>query len=214
MSEDIVVVLAFGVNRDGTLPEEAKLRVAKGVEVFNRDGCKAMLMTARYPARCTYIPEKTESQAMKDYAVELGVPARKIIRETRSRDTVGNAYFSKLILKRTKYRSMVVVTSDYHVNRARFIFKKIYGGAYKLRFAGVKTGYPAEKKDKVRKGEEYALKLVKRDYGNIKDGDDRQIRHVIYTKHKVYAKSLKTDERRQAEFAELDRLRMEQQSPV
>ena len=57
-------------------------------------------------------------------------------------DTIGNACFAKLLLKREDRlrpgMSVVVVTNDYHVLRTRQIFKRVFGADYYI-----DTGLPA-----------------------------------------------------------------------
>ena len=63
---------------------------------------------------------------MRDYCIKLGVPPDKIIIELNSRDTVGDAFFSKQnILIGRGWKNLLVVTSDYHVKRTLIVFKTI-----------------------------------------------------------------------------------------
>ena len=71
---------------------------------------------------------------MKDYAVSLGTDGKKIMKEEKSKDTVGNAYFSKQLIRKLGFRNIIVVTTEIHAHRAKIIFKMVFGPAYKIRF--------------------------------------------------------------------------------
>lgn len=204
---DIVIVLAYGVNDDGTLPEEARLRVSKGVEVFKGGKYAYLLMTGRYSSRAKRQPAKTEAAAGRDFAENhLGVPRGKMLIEGRSRDTIGNAYFSKVLLRSRRLGRIAVVTSDYHVRRAKFIFRKVYGKR-QIRFIGVKVGYSRPRMARTRIAESYSLELAKGFFKGVHDSDLKAIRHLIYTEHRAYSRNPRIGSARMKELDRLERLR-------
>lgn len=74
---------------------------------------------------------------MREYAVSLGLPKSSILVEEYSQSTFENAlYVSKLFLEPQKWKNVMVVTSDFHVNRARYIFEQLLKNTYKLHFVG------------------------------------------------------------------------------
>jgi 3'-phosphoadenosine 5'-phosphosulfate sulfotransferase len=143
---------------------------------------------------------------MKDFASKLGVPRKKIIVEDRSRDTIGNAYFSRLLLGSKRWGRIVAVTSDYHVKRARFIFGKVYGKG-RVRFISANAHYPKPKMAKARIAENYSLKLAKDFFKGVRDSDIKAIRHLIYTQHRVYSKNPRIGDAKIKELDKLERLR-------
>jgi uncharacterized SAM-binding protein YcdF (DUF218 family) len=207
---DIIIVLGHDVNKDGTLPREARLRVRKGVEAFKGGRYSYMLMTGRYPVRKEYIPTKTEAAAMRDFASSLGVPKERILVEDRSRDTMGNAYFSRVLLGPRKLGRIAVVTSDYHVKKARFIFSKVYGKDCQMRFIGAKVIYPKPKMAKTRTVENYLLKLTKDFFKGVRDSDTKAVRHLLYTEHQVYSRNPRIGGAKRKELEKLERLRIMQ----
>ncbi|CAG9183809.1 hypothetical protein LMG23992_05090 [Cupriavidus laharis] len=69
----------------------------------------------------------TEADIMADYLVARGVPANRLVREGRSTSTEENLLFSRRLLEEQDVdaaRSIVVVTSDFHVRRAVGIARK------------------------------------------------------------------------------------------
>ena len=72
---------------------------------------------------------------MKEHAIELGVPSENILLEERSKDVLGNAYFSRIsYLEPSRWKNVIVITSGYHVPRAEYVFKKILGQDYVMDF--------------------------------------------------------------------------------
>lgn len=69
-----------------------------------------------------------ESVAGASYLIGRGVPADRILTETCSWDTIGNAYFSRTIhADPRRFGRIAVVTSEFHMPRARVIFEWVYG---------------------------------------------------------------------------------------
>ncbi len=120
---------------------------------------------------------------MKKYAVKLGVPSEKIIAEINSRDTVGDAFFTKLnILKNKSWKNILVVTSDYHVARTSTIFKFIYGAEYSIKVIG-SCGFDSLEKQLSEKTSLEAFKLT---FQNIREGDRTKIYERLSTLHPFY----------------------------
>lgn len=63
----------------------------------------------------------TESQAMKNWLVEKGVNADRIIMEDQARDTVGNAINIMPYLKEKDLDRLLLVTVEYHLRRSSLI---------------------------------------------------------------------------------------------
>ena len=50
-----------------------------------------------------------------------GVPASAIVLEENARDTVGNIWYSRAIMRERGWRTAVLVTEPHHIKRAAFI---------------------------------------------------------------------------------------------
>lgn len=74
-------------------------------------------------------------QAVKD----AGVPDDAIIKETKSTSTYTNATETLKLMKENNLKSAIVVTSDYHATRTKFIYNRVnknYG--YDITVLGIK----------------------------------------------------------------------------
>lgn len=137
---DAIVVLGGGVLPDGTLPLVARTRVERAVELFRGGIAPRMVLSGR----CGLMdpePPVTEAAAMAAYAMQLGVPQEALLLEEGSKDTLGNAYFTRAhFLEPNGWTSVRVVTSDFHLSRAAWVFRKVLGGTYDFSFVSAASG--------------------------------------------------------------------------
>lgn len=68
---------------------------------------------------------KTESAVMKAELVEAGVPADKIVEETRSTSTYENLFFAKEQLKELGCERIDMVSHDFHLARIKMTAKSL-----------------------------------------------------------------------------------------
>lgn len=117
-SLDLVVVLGGGIRPAGGLRPFDELsgctaqRVCAGVSVFKHSD-------ARVLAFCG------DGTAMRDLAIQLGVPPERIVAETTSRNTMENATRLAALIPGAD-RRIGLVTCALHVRRAESAFKKVF----------------------------------------------------------------------------------------
>lgn len=115
---DAIVVLGHRPPLDARgLEYETRARVDHGIALFRRDAAPRIVFAGGEST-----PGVVESDVMAAYAEQQGVPAAAILRERASRDTIENARFAIALLRReldmTRRPRIVLVTSDYHIERA------------------------------------------------------------------------------------------------
>ena len=125
---DVIVVLAG----------EQTERVEYGVKLF-KDGWakKDRIIMAGGPAIWKY----SWASIMKEHAESLGVPSKNILLEDQSKTTEEDAKFTKEILNKNGFKSIILVTSPYHSKRASIIFQKILGKDFKIVNAPVEESW-------------------------------------------------------------------------
>ena len=193
--KDVIIVLAGGVNYDGTLPPNPKLRVEKGVELYNQRKAKKIIMSGAYGFWLDWlkkVPPIHEAEAMKNHALFLGIPHEDILIEDDSKDTLGNAYFVKVsILEKNNWKNIIVVTSDYHLPRVKIIFNTVLGPDYTIEYVESKNIFTEEEKQVWKESEaktiEVSNKIINIDI--IKPGDTEEIKNILFTVHPGYAKN-------------------------
>lgn len=62
-----------------------------------------------------------EADVMEQTLEADGVPARAIVKERRARNTIQNISYSLEIMQKSGWRSAILVTEPYHINRAALI---------------------------------------------------------------------------------------------
>lgn len=76
----------------------------------------------------------TEAAAMRDYLVENGIPAERILLEERSHNTIQNLRYSLAALDESGYQGdgVVVVSNGFHLARVRMLWDRTGYGALTL----------------------------------------------------------------------------------
>ena len=162
---DIILILGCGF-RGNSLGTESKLRVKQGAKMYEGGFARNLVMAGGTSRK------KSLSKLMKEYAIRLGVPSRKIFIEEQSKDTVGNAVFTKQILKKNKWKNVLLVTSDYHVERSMFIFHHVLGRSYTVMASDISTGLFSKLFGK----ENRKFLLAEGLFAGIKEGNDSLIK--------------------------------------
>ena len=118
--KDYLIVLGCGLKKDGTPTPLLRGRLDLALS-FYRDQLEKTGKKARFVVSGGQGPDETQSEAasMRDYLVEQGVPAERIVVEDRSSDTAENMRFSKKLIDLEKKKAKVAYfTTNYHVFRA------------------------------------------------------------------------------------------------
>jgi hypothetical protein len=146
MSElDAILIPGNGVRAGGELPSWVRLHLDRAVQIY--DGEYVIALSAGTTHRPPPVDERGfpifESVAAARYLMERGIPAGRILTETQSYDTIGNAFFSRVIhVEPRQMRRLLVIASDFHLVRIEAVFRWIYGlhprpVQYELRFEGL-----------------------------------------------------------------------------
>lgn len=114
---DTMIILGAKANKDG-VSKTLKLRLDKGIEYYNKNKDINIIVSGGQGKD----EVTTEALAMKNYLVENGVDEEVIILEDKATTTLENILFSKKIMRDLNLGNRVlIVTSDYHLFRGRFI---------------------------------------------------------------------------------------------
>jgi hypothetical protein len=172
---------------DHTLPHVAVTRVERAVEAWMAGVAPRLVMAGRCGLSTEPGPV-TEAQAMADAAARLGVPSDALLLEELSRDTLGNAYFVReMYLEPLGWRSIRVVTSDFHLSRAAWCFRKILGNRYDFSFTSAFSGFsPTELVGRAL--EECRISIFLNEWlASINEGDEHAVDRLMNQEHPGYA---------------------------
>ena len=114
---DYIVVFGAKVKADGTLSDMLSDRVETGVRLYFEGVADKILMSGDSEES-----DYDEVRAMKNYAVELGVPEEDIVL-----DGYGLSTYDSVIRAKEVYgaKRLVLVTQEYHLYRALYISDKL-----------------------------------------------------------------------------------------
>lgn len=180
---DAIIVLAGGIKPNGELSATSKERMDAGINAFKEKLSEKLVFSGCWSFLLTYVPPITESEAMKNYAILRGVQTNQIFKEEKSKDTLGNAYFVKTeILIPNNWKNILVVTSDFHIPRTKYIFDHILGPSFQTDYQGVPSQIAIDEE-----GERKMLALTKEWLDPIPVGDNKKIEKLLFEMHPGYA---------------------------
>jgi uncharacterized SAM-binding protein YcdF (DUF218 family) len=111
-------------------------RATRAAELF-REGKAPVVVASGRRLR----PNAGISELMEHDLIERGVPKDKIVRLTHDAgNTEEEAEALKKVVKERKWKSVIVVTSNYHTRRARYIFHKVFPQGVESRVASARDG--------------------------------------------------------------------------
>jgi uncharacterized SAM-binding protein YcdF (DUF218 family) len=177
----IIAVLAGEIWHDNSLKEITKERVDLGILTWQKTLESFLVMSGSWSLLLDKKPDTTEAEAMKEYAVKNGVDEKSILTEKESKDTIGNAYYLKTcFLSPNKITDLIVITSDFHIERVKYIFKFVLGNDISVKIIGSATKNKKEfqKRQIVEKS---LLAETKKWFKNLKQGDLDAIKNFLGT---------------------------------
>ena len=132
-----------------------------------------------------------EAVAAAYYLRERGIPERQILTEIFSYDTIGNAFFTRLVHAEPRaLRRLHIVNSEFHMPRTEAIFRWVFGlspsGGYNLSFEAVENNGISHEALESRRAKERAsleqVRVLSRRISTLP-----QLHEWMYTEHGAYA---------------------------
>ena len=176
-----IIVLANLMDSDGNLNEESRTRMDKAIEAY-RGKVSNILVTCGWAYRKD--TALSIADAMRAYALRSpDIRAADVLVEAESRDTVGDAVFTKRNLAVPRgWQDALVVTSQYHVERCKRVFSFVYGPRYRI---GV-LGAPSPDSPALRAAERHSLEVFESTFAGTQPGNDKMIMERLIERHPFY----------------------------
>lgn len=193
---DAVLIPGGGLTKPGKLPAWVTVRLDEAVKA-TKAGYFIVLSAGTVhkppPLDAEGFP-MFEARAAAAYLISKGVEPRRILLETCSYDTIGNAFFSRLLhVEPRQFQKLLVITSAFHAARTEFIFKWVYAldkpaGGFDLAFrpvpnVGISKAVLHAREEK----EQASLEQVRSLAQSI--CTLAQLHEWLFTKHDAYAAS-------------------------
>ena len=119
---DCILVLGCQVKDDGSLSHMLRDRLMRGLEVYEAGAAPKLLMSGDHGRE-----DYDEVGAMKNYAIENGVPSENVFMDHAGFSTYETVYRAKEIFEADK---VIIVTQEYHLYRALYIAEQLGVDAY------------------------------------------------------------------------------------
>lgn len=121
-AKNILVVLGYPANDDGTPGPILKARLDKAIELYKNGTASKIIVTGGAVSN-----HHVESEVMEQYCIQHGVSATDIMQENQSRNTYENARMVREMIEEKGYEKAIVVTSSFHKMRAKTFFARVVG---------------------------------------------------------------------------------------
>lgn len=137
-----IVVLGNINDANGTLSPIARERCDRAAEEYRRLPHAKIIPTGGWGHHfnLTTQPHATYTRA---YLETLGVPPDAFVEAAESANTVEDAKLCRPIVERHGFRRLILVTSDFHLDRARFLFTREFP-ELPIEFVGSTTHLPPD----------------------------------------------------------------------
>ncbi|ETT45151.1 hypothetical protein C162_21478 [Paenibacillus sp. FSL R7-269] len=124
---DVIIILSGGGGR-----------VEQGVQLFQKGYAPQLLLSNA--------KEITGPAGdMRGTALSMGIPESAILTEDAAESTYQNAQLTLPIMQQKGFKSAIVVSSDFHMRRVKFIFDHVYRkSGIELTYIGADSGYNAK----------------------------------------------------------------------
>ena len=119
---DCIIVLGCQVKDDGSLSHMLRDRLMRALEVYEAGAAPKLLMSGDHGHE-----DYDEVGAMKNYAIENGVPSEDVFMDHAGFSTYETIYRAKEVFEADK---VIIVTQEYHLYRALYIAKQLGVDAY------------------------------------------------------------------------------------
>lgn len=140
---DAIIVLGGGRDNRGNLTPLSIQRLDKGVELYRRGKAEKIFALGDHfsvPNSKAIRFEKSGAQLRGDYLIMREVSPGDIIFVHEGRDTIEEAFVSKRKARELGLRKILLVTSDKHLGRALWIFRRIFGEGFEIEGRSVPCG--------------------------------------------------------------------------
>jgi len=119
-SADAIVVFAGGVGESGTAGGGYQERVKQAIDLYHAGFATHIVFSSGY------VGPFEEAQIMRNLAVQQGqIPPEAIILETKAANTYANVAYTRRILADHQWKSILLVSSPYHMRRAAMTWARI-----------------------------------------------------------------------------------------
>lgn len=121
--QNAIVVLGAPNSDKGELSEMAVNRLDKAIEFYNRNKDYKIICTGGFGEHfnTTSFPH---AKYAADYLIKYGVHPDNILEYVISSNTIEDVLKTKSAVENLQVKNLVIITSDFHMQRAKLLFEK------------------------------------------------------------------------------------------
>ncbi len=170
----VIVVLGSPNDEHGNLSSMARERLTLAAESYFRRPESHMLLTGGFGAHFNASP-RPHAEHARSFLVALGVPESTFADFALSNNTIEDALLALPIVEDLCARRLLVVTSGFHVPRARYLFGRVFPDL-EIGYAAASHAADASVLDGLIEHEERALARLRA----LQDGPDDPLASALH----------------------------------
>ncbi|HEX8030580.1 MAG TPA: ElyC/SanA/YdcF family protein [Vicinamibacterales bacterium] len=117
-ASDAIVVFGGGVGESGQAGGGQQERLRQAIDLYKAGYSDRLILSSGF------VYSFKEAESMRAVAIAEGIPADHIELELRARNTFENVKFVQSILERQNWKTILLVSSPYHMRRAHMVWTK------------------------------------------------------------------------------------------
>lgn len=125
LPQDGIIVLLGHENDASGLSEIAKDRCDKAIELANEYPGYSILPTGGF-GKDFNVTDRAHGELLRDHLLRKGILPERVLSYLNSSNTLEDALSARKIAVDRNASVLLIVTSDFHVRRARYIFQRIF----------------------------------------------------------------------------------------
>lgn len=185
----IAVVLGSGLEADGSATPVTEIRAKTAADLLATKGRMKIICSGSRSLDDKGEHGATEAQVMADIIAAQGISPKRTLLEDQSFDTLGNAIFTvDRYLRNKKGGTLYVVTSQFHMERALYLFRHVLGPRWMV----VAHASPEWSGETRQPGAEAALKRAEKFCEGTEVGDFEALKKKLFELIPAYVKRAQT----------------------
>lgn len=179
---NLLVVLSHLMSKDLELGNESVARADLAIEMFScNEFDKLVTLGWGYRSDCI----TPIADVVRDYIIENShIDAASIIAIRESRDTVGDAIYCHDFFYDNELKKIIVITSDYHVDRASIIFNQVFNNNLFIKVLGVDTA--VDRDPEILHHEKQSTDAFRQTFKGVDFSSKSEVFDALSKKHPFY----------------------------
>jgi len=156
----IIIILGSPNDERGNLSDIGISRLDRGLQEYRKRKGYKILCTGGFGEHFN-TTERPHAEYGVNYLLQSGLAEIDVLEIAESRNTAEDALLAMPIVEKHEVKSLIIVSSDFHMKRVKYIFKRVFRG-FNLKFYGAQTNFTDQQYRALKNHEERELKKIKK----------------------------------------------------